>query len=58
VIIITGYPHIEILARILHISPVTVLKKPLKIEPLNQTLKILGQLTAMVGSSELESPLP
>jgi PAS domain S-box-containing protein len=58
VIIITGYPHSEILDRILHISPVTVLKKPLKIEPLNQTLKILGQLTAMVGSSELESPLP
>jgi hypothetical protein len=32
VIVITGYPDSEILDRILQISPVTVLKKPLKIE--------------------------
>src|SRR6266446_3299282 len=35
VIVITGYPDSEILDRILQISPVTVLKKPLKIEQLN-----------------------
>ena len=42
VIVITGYPDSEVLDRILQISPVTVLKKPLKIEQLNQTVKILG----------------
>jgi DNA-binding NtrC family response regulator len=41
VIVITGYPDSEILDRILQISPVTVLKKPLKVEQLNQTVKIL-----------------
>jgi hypothetical protein len=48
VIVITGYPDSEILDRILQISPVTVLKKPLKIEQLNQTVKILGHTTAKV----------
>jgi excisionase family DNA binding protein len=42
VIVITGYPDSEILNRILQVSPVTVLKKPLKIDQLNQTVKILG----------------
>jgi excisionase family DNA binding protein len=42
VIVITGYPDSEVLDRILQISPVTVLKKPLKVEQLNQTVKILG----------------
>jgi excisionase family DNA binding protein len=41
VIVITGYPDSEILDRILQISPVTVLKKPLKVEQLNQTVKML-----------------
>jgi excisionase family DNA binding protein len=41
VIVITDYPDSEILDRILQISPVTVLKKPLKVEQLNQTVKIL-----------------
>jgi excisionase family DNA binding protein len=45
VIVITGYPDSEVLDRILQISPVTVLKKPLKIEQLNQTVKILGHIT-------------
>jgi hypothetical protein len=44
--VITGYPDSEILDRILQVSPVTVLKKPLKIEQLNQTVKILGHKTA------------
>jgi excisionase family DNA binding protein len=42
VIVITGYPDSEILNRILQVCPVTVLKKPLKIEQLYQTVKILG----------------
>ena len=42
VIVITGYPDSEILDRILQVSPVTVRKKPLKVEQLNQTVKILG----------------
>jgi excisionase family DNA binding protein len=42
VILITGYPDSEILDRILQVCPVTVLKKPLKIEQLYQTVKILG----------------
>src|SRR6201997_2930652 len=39
VIVITGYPDSEILDRILQVSPVT-LKRPLKVEQLNQTVKI------------------
>jgi excisionase family DNA binding protein len=41
VIVVTGYPDSEILDRILQVSPVTVLKKPLKVEQLNQAVKIL-----------------
>ena len=50
VIVITGYPDSEMLNRILQISPVTVLKKPLKIEHLTQTMKLLGHTTALVES--------
>ncbi len=46
VIVITGYPDSEILDRIFQVSPVTVLKKPLKVEQLFQTVKILGHKTA------------
>ncbi len=42
IVIITGYPDSDMLDRILQIGPVTVLKKPLKFEQLNQTVKILG----------------
>ena len=42
VVVITGYPDSEILDRILQVSPVTVLKKPLKVEQLNQTVKFSG----------------
>jgi DNA-binding NarL/FixJ family response regulator len=41
VIVVTRYPDSEILDRILQISPVTVLEKPLKVEQLNQAVKIL-----------------
>ena len=46
VVVITGYPDSDMLDRILQISPVTVLKKPLKIEQLNQTVKILGHASS------------
>ena len=42
VIVITGDLDSETLDRILLGSPVTVLKKPLKVEQLNQTVTILG----------------
>ena len=48
VIVITGYPDSEMLDRILQISPVPVLKKPLQIQQLNQTVRILGHSTARV----------
>ena len=48
VVVNTGYPDSEVLDRILQISPVTVLKKPLKIEQLNQTVKILGHKAVLV----------
>ena len=43
VIVVTGYPDSEILDRILQVSPVTLLKKPLKVGQLNQAVKMLVQ---------------
>ena len=40
--VITGYPDSEMLDRILAKGPVTILKKPLKVEQLQQTVRILG----------------
>jgi excisionase family DNA binding protein len=57
VIVITGYPDSEILDRILQVSPVTVLKKPLKIEQLNQTVKILGHHGSNRGTEPQASKL-
>ena len=42
IVVITGYPDSEMLDRILTKCPVTVLKKPLKVEQLQQTVRILG----------------
>lgn len=42
IVIITGYPDSTMLDNILKLGPVTVLKKPLQIDQLNQTLRILG----------------
>jgi len=42
IVIITGYPDSAMLNRILMRGPVTVLKKPLKMEQLKQTVRILG----------------
>jgi CheY-like chemotaxis protein len=57
VIVITGYPDREILDRILQVCPVTVLKKPLKIEQLYQTVKILGHSGPSWGSERQSSRL-
>ena len=48
VIVITGYPDSTVLDRILQISPVTILKKPLKIEQVSQMVKMLGHKAALV----------
>jgi excisionase family DNA binding protein len=42
IIIITGYPDSDMLDRILAKGPITVLKKPLKVEQLRETVRILG----------------
>jgi excisionase family DNA binding protein len=57
VIVITGYPDSEILDRILQVCPVTVLKKPLKIEQLYQTVKILGHNRPGRGPEQQSSRL-
>src|SRR3989440_1364030 len=46
IVVITGYPDSEMLDRILARGPVTVLKKPLKVEQLQQTVRILGHKDA------------
>ncbi len=46
IVIITGYPDSDMLDRILEKGPVTVLKKPLQIEQLQQTVRILGHTDA------------
>jgi excisionase family DNA binding protein len=45
IVIITGYPDSQMLDNILKLGPVTVLKKPLQVEQLNQVLHILGHKT-------------
>ena len=47
IVIITGYPDSEMLDRILAKGPITVLKKPLKVEQLQQTVRILGHKDAV-----------
>ena len=42
IVIITGYPDSQMLDNILRHGPVTVLKKPLQVEVLEQVLKMLG----------------
>ncbi|MEO6788378.1 MAG: response regulator [Chthoniobacteraceae bacterium] len=42
IVIITGYPDSQMLDNILKLGPVTVLKKPLKVEALQQTMQMLG----------------
>ncbi len=47
IIIITGYPDSEMLDRILAKGPVTVLKKPLQVDQLKHTVRILGHRDAV-----------
>jgi len=47
IIVITGYPDSEMLDRILAKGPITVLKKPLKVDQLKQTVRILGHKDAV-----------
>jgi len=42
IVIVTGYPDGEMMNNILKHGPVTVLKKPLKVEDLEETLRHLG----------------
>jgi excisionase family DNA binding protein len=42
IVIITGFPDSQMLDNILKFGPVTVLKKPLQVEALQQTMKMLG----------------
>ncbi len=51
IVIITGYPDSQMLDNILKFGPVTVLKKPLQVEQLNQTLRILGHKTAKTAKA-------
>jgi len=46
IVIITGYPDSDMLDRILAKGPITVLKKPLKVEQLKATVRILGHKEA------------
>ncbi|MGI8819557.1 MAG: helix-turn-helix domain-containing protein [Chthoniobacterales bacterium] len=46
IVIITGYPDSEMLDRILERGPVTVMKKPLQMEQMRQTVRILGHKDA------------
>jgi DNA-binding NtrC family response regulator len=47
IIIITGYPESAMLDRILAKGPITVLKKPFKLEQLRETVRILGHKQAV-----------
>jgi excisionase family DNA binding protein len=42
IVIITGFPDSQMLDNILKHGPVTVLKKPLEVEKLQQTLRLMG----------------
>jgi excisionase family DNA binding protein len=47
IIIITGYPDSDMLDRILVKGPITVLKKPLSVDQLKETVRILGHKGAV-----------
>lgn len=51
VVIITGYPDNDMLSRILQHGPVTVLSKPLRLEQIRKTLKILAGKTNGAGAA-------
>jgi excisionase family DNA binding protein len=47
IVLITGHPNSDALARILRLSPVTVIKKPFEIEALHRLITILGHKELM-----------
>jgi excisionase family DNA binding protein len=47
IVIMTGYPDSAMLDRILAKGPITVLKKPLKVEQIKETVRILGHKEAV-----------
>lgn len=51
IIVITGYPDSEMLDRILKKGPITVLKKPLQVEQLQHTVRILGHKEAVKAAA-------
>ena len=46
IVVITGYPDSAMLDRILAKGPITILKKPLKVDQIKQTVRILGHKEA------------
>jgi excisionase family DNA binding protein len=50
IVIVTGYPDSHMLDNILRHGPVTVLKKPVMLEQLEQTLRFLGHKTAATAA--------
>jgi excisionase family DNA binding protein len=60
IVVITGYPDSEILSRILACGPVTVIKKPLDFDRLDQVVKQLGhkglELPVSSAAHRLSSP--
>jgi len=56
IIIITGYPDSAMLDRILAKGPITVLKKPLKVEQLKETVRILGHQHAVKLAAQTSWP--
>ena len=57
VIVVTGYPDSEILDRILQVSPVTVLKKPLRVEQLNQAVMLVHSGASWRAEQQSSKPL-
>ena len=51
IVIITGYPDSQTLDNILKHGPVTVLKKPLEVDALQQTLRLLGHKVSEKGKA-------
>ena len=51
VVIVTGYPDSEMMNNILKHGPVTLLRKPLKVEDLQETLKHLGRKVAQAKAA-------
>jgi excisionase family DNA binding protein len=43
IVVVTGFPDSQMLDNILKHGPVTVLKKPLEVEQLTQTLRLIGR---------------